>query len=428
MRVVNGIHISNSRHWDVEQAIRVARPEGAVTILHHLMFARDEVADQWGDVENRFWYGKLRYGFDEQEIDPAPRRLIHVRLYHPNWRELDPAGWAEHAVRMLDNWTDGHVRTASLLDDPYVAISPANEQNIEPHVAHSVADYQAIGLWNSLFWEAFDGAAPGHKCLRVWSALAFGHEPPGYPPDGEYQVPEIRAAINRCDIMASHPYCYLNWGADGQRTAPGGDDEYWYMLRDFRPRGFKNDSDPGGMLAQFPDKPLLITEAGTWTHSHHAKTDATETAMTGLLMAAAQSGRVLGVTWFIWNSGPEHGQNVIWENEGLRRRLENMADFTTKCEVPRVDPDPDPEPEPEPEPEPNPTPTRQVFAMTEVRRRDGWWSIARRLLDCEPTRDDIEDLRAANPGIGALHTGVWIRSPWHVAVRVQEFSAVEAQP
>ena len=74
-RVVNGIHWSNQRHWWIEDACRVDRGRGCVTVLHHLLFPRDELADQWGDVENRYVFGKLRFGWKPQGIAAAPDRL-----------------------------------------------------------------------------------------------------------------------------------------------------------------------------------------------------------------------------------------------------------------------------------------------------------------------------------------------------------------
>ena len=50
------------------------------------MFPRDEMIDQHGDVENAYWYWKLRHGWPAQGIPPAPERLIHIRLFQPNWR------------------------------------------------------------------------------------------------------------------------------------------------------------------------------------------------------------------------------------------------------------------------------------------------------------------------------------------------------
>ena len=50
------------------------------------------------------------------------------------------------------------------------------------------------------------------------------------------------------------------------------------MLRDFRPAEYRDaveagkPHDPGGILAQVPGKPLLISESGTFVHSHKART------------------------------------------------------------------------------------------------------------------------------------------------------------
>ena len=128
-RVVNGIHVSNSRHWDVEQMLRAARTNGAVTILHHMMFPRDELVDQYGDVENAYWYGKLRWGWPAQGIPPAPERFIHVRLFQPNWRDYEPRAVAQQAVKLLSNWRFEGL-SADLWQDPFVGVSPCNDQNL----------------------------------------------------------------------------------------------------------------------------------------------------------------------------------------------------------------------------------------------------------------------------------------------------------
>ena len=77
-RDVRGMHISNGPQWHVEDCLRAAGDDGAVTILHHLM-RDDELTQQHSDIENGRWYSKVRIGHAPQGIPPAPNRLIHVR-------------------------------------------------------------------------------------------------------------------------------------------------------------------------------------------------------------------------------------------------------------------------------------------------------------------------------------------------------------
>lgn len=339
-RVVNGIHVSNSRHWDVEQMLRVSRTNGALTILHFMMFPRDTLSDNKGDVENAYWYGKLRWGWEHQGISPAPERLIHVRLYQANWADWDPVVVARRSVEMLTNWRDPEGRTADLWMDPFMTVSPCNEQNLEGpgHLRH---DYAAHATWQLRFWDEVDRLRPDRQAPSCLGAWAFGHDAVPDVPDSEYQVPEVRELCERVDILATHPYADLSKPGGGLGTADPDRDAYWYILRDFRPEGWRDERspgrphDPGGILAQFPGKPLLITESGTFVHGDVGRTDDTLAAMRLLLDTAAQSGRCLGVTWFIWNSGPEHAGNRIWYSERLRDGLEALPDYVTTAQVPR---------------------------------------------------------------------------------------------
>ncbi len=348
-RVVNGMHISNERHWFVEDQIASAKATGAVTILHHLLVPRDTLADQWGDPENEYWFVKLRDGWEPQGIPPAPERLIHVRLYHPNWTVLDPKKWAEHAVRLLERVVSGG-KLYNLWDDPYVCISAANEQNLHNECGDSSPlnqwqyrtrrHYEAVARWNLTFWKTVDQLIPGRRALSCWSAFAQGHDPDEADvPDGEYQIPAVREAVEYCDLLGTHPYGHLNW-PDGQRTVPGGEEQYWHMLRDFRPEGYRDarepgkPHDPGGSLAQFPGKPTLFSECGTFSHADRARTSTTLLAMERLLARAAASGQVVGCTWFIGNSGDLHNDNAIVINTELRRSLASLRGYETSARLP----------------------------------------------------------------------------------------------
>jgi len=409
-RVVNGIHVSNSRHWDVEQMLRAARTNGAVTILHHMMFPRDELVDQYGDVENAYWYGKLRWGWPAQGITPAPERFIHVRLFQPNWRDYEPRAVAQDAVTLLSNWRFEGL-SADLWQDPFVGVSPCNEQNLEP-VGNK--EYALHARWQLDFWAEVDRLLPKRKALSVLGAWAYGGDVQPDVPDSEYQVREVRELLTYVDVLATHPYAHYEWGLDaGRATVDPARDGCWHLLRDFRPEGWRDNVQPGrphdigGLLAQVPGKPLLITEAGTFRHSDRGLTQETLWAMRTLLETAAKSGRVLGVTWFIWNSGPEHAGNVIWENPDLRAGLEALPDYVTTCRVPAHAAAPTPLPEPA---------VTGGEVHERVLKRDGYTAVARRLLGREPTTAEVAELSAFN-GNAKLVPGACVSSPWHKAVR-----------
>jgi len=412
MRVVNGMHISNSHHYGVEQSLQAARVDGAVTILHHQMFPRDEVVDQWGDVENEYWYGKLRHGYPPQGIAPAPKRLIHVRMFQPNWRDYDPKLIAQQCVKLLSNWQGGG-RTANLLMDPYVTVSPCNEQNLEPV---GDKDYALHARWQLAFWAEMDKIAPDRKATSCLGAWAYGGDIIPDVPDSEYTDPTVRKLLDYVDILATHPYGHMEFPGGGLETLPGGKDAYWHMLRDFRPVGWRDDVQPGhkhdigGLLAQYPGKPLLISECGTFAHSDKGRAVVTLKAMADTLAVAAASGRVLGVTWFIWNSGPEHGHNCIWDNEALRNGLMNIPDYPTPCAVPVRGAGTSP-----PVPLPGPTPPAgkpggEVHIV--VKKSEGWMKVASRLLGRQATVAEANALADYNGHI-ALHPHVCVRSPWH---------------
>lgn len=300
MRHLNGIHFPNVAFGDSDQLLKAVGPLGAVTLL------QSELG----------WYDTLRH--------QAPERLIHVRFYHPNWTQLQPAAWVDTAVKALGR----------LLDDPFVAVSFANEQNLgseagDPDVGHqykfqSVVWYEKIAAWN-LECAAWFAKVP-HKCLTVSSALADGHEPDGFPPDGEYTIPGIRQMLAAFDLIGIHPYALLHQNAQSGAT---GRDAAWYMLRPFRRKGYKDATDPGGVVSQYPTRSFLVSETGTFTHSDVARTDETWRELTAFYRACQESGRVVGVTPFIWATDKAHPQNNMQPNSELKRRLAEMPRYET---------------------------------------------------------------------------------------------------
>lgn len=355
-RAVNGMHVPNMQQWFIEQMLRVAKQSGAVTILDFLMFPSSPIAnDQSGDHENDYWYWKLRHGWPPQGIPAAPERFIHIRAYQANWADWDGAEVARRVVPHYANWRstdrDGQpVRGANLWDDPLVGISPCNEQNLEGPATNwwgltpdqRSALLEQWATWQLRFWDEVDRLLPNRKAVSVLGALAYGGDWWPDVPDSEYQHPRWRELCQRVDVLATHPYGHLDWGDEkGRATVDPARDAYWHILRDFRPEGWRDAREPGkphdigGILAQYPGKPLLITECGTFTHADPHRTAETAGALRLLYERAAASGRVIGCTPFIWNSDASHPTNRIVPNEGLRAALEAFPDYYTTATVPR---------------------------------------------------------------------------------------------
>lgn len=405
-RSVAGMHVPNARPWYVGEMAQAIGPMGCATILHCTMLD-DQMIQQWGDIENRRWYLKLRQGFQDGSVSvpPAPEMFLHVRMYHPNWRTVDPVIWAEHSVELLAHWSFDGV-SANLWDDPFVGVSPANEQNIEGWVITNLpyherpAAYAKVAQWNMAFWKRVDQLVPNRRALSVWSALAQGHDVYPNNPDSEYTVPEIRDAIAYCDVGASHPYGHLTDFPDG-RDLPGGADEYWGMLRDFRPVGWRDEHqpgvgphDPGGTLAQFPGKPWLFSEVGTFGHSNPALAMKNLAALKEFYTRCADSGRVIGATPFIWNSDQSHPTNAIVPSEGLRQGLARLGPVWSRgVTIPQARAG-------RPSPVPGDTPPGMggtgIEVITRVRSGEGWFAVARRLYGDTDVRGNADRLAAAN--------------------------------
>ena len=342
MREVNGVHWSNGPQWNNEQALRAAGDRGALTALHYQLFPTDPISGLHGEDENCLWYGKWRYGFEAQGIPPRPEMLIHLRLYHPNWTEQDPVRLAEQAAELLANWRGSRYHaglTANLWEDPYLLVSPCNEQDIEPtppaDLVWSAADYERYARWQMAWLARLDQLVPKRKALTLTGAFAGGHDPidgPAPVPDGEYQIGAVREMLHAFDVVGLHSYALMNDPA--RLSAPWQRNAMWYMLRPWRETGYKDDTDVGGVISQYPDLTYFFSECGTFTHSDRSKTGETFEAIRAFYQMAADSGNVLSACPFIWHTGSEHAENNIWPNEELRGRLEAMPRFTTTATVP----------------------------------------------------------------------------------------------
>lgn len=292
-----GMHLPNKAYRAGRELDAFLADDRPVTMLHMQV-------DQW--------YRRLRA--------TSPDRLIHVRLYREWWEDTDPRELARWSLRELPEvWAD-----------PSALVSPANEQNIElrSRQIHEVQGqdrirlYDKIGRWNLAFWDEVDSREPGRKARALWSALADGHDARHGVPDSDLQVPAIRDALQRVDVLAAHPYAKLK--AD-PRTEAGGELRYWHMLRPWRPLRFGGEDDPGGLLTQVPGKPLFISETGTFAHDSMPAESLR--ALRGMAFYCAQRGRrCIGITPFIWDSGPEHAPNLIAGSSVLVHGLASIDD------------------------------------------------------------------------------------------------------
>lgn len=343
-RVQNGIHVSNHPDRHVEEMMLVTRPTGAAVVLHQLMLPNDAMLGEvGGDADNYNWM-PLRYGRDRSthggfDAPAAPERLLVVRLWQANDPfQFDPVKRAEYLVGRLQRWTAHGYPVHDLLDDPYVAIQATNEANIEPASSLSLPPtqrYDRIARWESSFWDAFDRAAPGRRCLSCGPNLAAGHDWLAGEPDSEYDHPGIADLCHRHidtgGLVGVH--VYFHGHRPWERGGPGEANQFWHWLRPFRPEGWRDAHEPGlphdrgGVLARFPDARFAVTEAGTWQHADVAATERTLAAFQDFLDLASASGRFVAFCPFIWDtSRAVHPQNIIADNERLRAGLVELAD------------------------------------------------------------------------------------------------------
>lgn len=137
---------------------------------------------------------------------------------------------------------------------------------------------------------------------------------------------------------------------------------------------------------------------------------------------------VIGVVDFGWAA-----QDKQWASfdlslepamlDRVQGAMVSLLDVPT--EVPDVIVAPQPVAKPPLEPE-----EQVVRPAIEVRRGEGWTSVARRALAAEPSLKDVDALRAANPGNTSLDVGerVWLPANWYVANRVLARALISADP
>jgi hypothetical protein len=266
-----------------------------------------------------------------------------------HWCDIAPSTWAAECVRRLSL---ERLRYNGLrpIDDPYVVLSFANEQDlqIEGHIgAASGADptiarevYVEMFNWSTNVRREFRRLAPHAKCLIGTDPLAGGHDVKGCPPDYEYQLPAFKDLLAQCDVTLIHAY----FNPDGTGTRED-NDGYWVGARCTRPKGYREWGqghapingipDPGGVAMQYPTVPFMITEFGNFRHY-----DASEAGVVITMRgyhecydAYSKTGRCALVTPFLWNSGEEHRQNRIRGNGLLTQRLQDMQRYAA-CDWP----------------------------------------------------------------------------------------------
>lgn len=346
-RTINGIHRENKGwSWDWERSLQITGPTGGSTILDTLLT----------DVENGWWYPQLRRVMGTEH-------LIHIRcysetgwedpLYGRHWCDVDPAAWAAECVRRL---SDERLRYNGLrpIDDPYVVVSFANEQDLAveghagaatwEHPTLDAATYNAIWQWGYAVNGYFRDMAPDAKCLIGSNPLAVGHDLRDCPPDFEYQMAWAEAYLATCDVIMLH--AYFNADGTGTREDNGG---YWVGIRCLRPAGYREAvqgyppvggiPDPGGVAVQYPDKPFIVSEFGNFRHDDASGLGVTTTLQgyRECYQAYSDSGRCALVTPFLWNSADEHKQNRIRGNTLLTNGLIALQRYAA-CDWPPVVP------------------------------------------------------------------------------------------
>lgn len=325
-RTVTGIHWSNEGYsQDWPDMLKIAGPTGSIVML-------DLALSHYKDIRQM----------------AGPELLIGLRFYTERWHLLEPEGWAAECLRRLQE------QQPAILADPYVCLSPANEQDLaseghpdaasgsHPNVSETL--YTHIWDWQVRWVHEMRRLAPGMACKLGTAPLAGGHDMPGYPPDYEYQLPGFKTLARITDCLWIHAYTQGAWGDTPEHNG------YWYGLRPLRPAGYREDvqgkesisnlRDPGGVISQYPEQVYFLAETGTGRHSNTSIASETVSQFRQLFSAYSACKRVAGSAIFIWNSGPEHGGNRIWPNWNLIRDLQNMERFPAAAWPPQAGEEP----------------------------------------------------------------------------------------
>lgn len=269
----------------------------------------------------------------------GPLLKINLRMYNQAlggaWCDVDPAWYAQQCYDFI------RASQPAMLDDPLVVVGFRNEPDLAVEGYGGGAYVDGTGRRDNIALADVDYMHQWEvQCLtaarRIWGsspnrfgclAWAGGHEPPNTPPDYEFTRPLCREVVALADETWGHAYVRDNYAGttlDAQ--------EWWHSLRLIRPAGYRERvqglppvggiPDPGGLFAQYRDKPGAITEAGNGHHSDPlwtAITVAQERAM-----RVTYRGIATGITRFLWDSGGEHGSQRINRNPDLVTALMSM--------------------------------------------------------------------------------------------------------
>lgn len=382
---------NNGEEWDIETLIRTGGAQGTTTFIHPAI-----VRDPWlwsaPSNDNLGIYLKVREGYPPQGLDAYPQQAIHIRFYdrfdvHAGLAESDPASWAARVVAMLAEQTYDYfagydrkgnalhaTRTVNLLDDPFVVVSAYNEVNLEYGIymnrKPNAATYWEWAEREVAFWDEFDRLAPRRRCLTASSAPAAGHDAFPDDPDSEWAVIENAGLLNAVDVVQVHTYAERN---TQPQSGPDGADAYWYALRPFRSKGYRENvqgqtgrpADRGGVVSQFGGRyRYFISEWNNFVCDREDMEIVTCRDFDAMEDAFAECPWLVGATSFIWRGGP-HNMNVIARKDGrgnprpllawhmmkAGRHPHSSADWPTarwQDQEPTRPPDPDvPKPEPE---------------------------------------------------------------------------------
>lgn len=264
-----GIHISNKRHREFERLLRLG-----VSHFTGLHLNANELR-------------RVR--------DTLPEAHILVRFYLPKWSEKDPMRWAWECA----DWVRANRSVTT-------HFTPANEMNLPFEGGGWTPEwYSRIDEWLLIWEREFRKLVP--DAVLHWPALAQGHYEDGRHEDGydlDWAGYEIcRESIQRYDVMDVHPY----WMQGGKGLWDGLGRWYaWRFLAD-RPRFF-------------PDKDVFISECGNFAAQ-------SPTALAEFLYFFEElydHEWVVGATPFIWDSGPEHKDNIWVGNDCL---IEGIAAY-----------------------------------------------------------------------------------------------------
>lgn len=351
-RDLNGMHTADGNYSFNEQFVNDICTGGMVLMDFQL---RDnphtQMHSNW-ECDNWVW---IRAGCppwpggDPRGVIGNANKLVGVRMYQQDWRawalKVDGAGkwsvdvarckqWAQITVEQLSGVRGGKFNPGyrwDMLADPNVIIWPWNEPDIEP----KYEDYMRQEWWYDLIgkswlvWaeEVRRIAGVGLRAALATTPLAGGHDIPGWAPDQEYRQAAMKAMVDESDVLNAHSYGHLN---HGPQFGAFGSERYWDgILRPFRPYGWKNDTegwadgqDYGGVITQYPRKPVLISECGFFDWSNAAWPHLEE-----FYRVCSEAGNVLLCAPFIAHSFSPHEGNRIFVRDSSREYFRHMTRY-----------------------------------------------------------------------------------------------------